>query len=60
MYYRIVHGTACRGINFLGGIKMEQELQKVNHHSRLMEWGRKRQIKATMPLRHRGFYLTLT
>ena len=41
MYYRIVHGTACSGIDFWGGIKMEQGLQQVNQHSRLVEWGRR-------------------
>ena len=41
MYYGIVHGTACSGIDFLGGIKMEQGLQQVNQHSRLVEWGQR-------------------
>ena len=41
MYYRIVHGTACSGIDFLGEIKMKQRLQQINQHSRLVEWGRR-------------------
>lgn len=41
MYYRIVHGTACRRIDFLGGVKMEQGLQKVNHESQLKEWSQR-------------------